>query len=105
MPSLEHEMVADLLRAARADEPPEGLISPLFGDLIGFPPSLVLVGTAEVLLDDSLRFAAAADAVGVDLTLVVEEDLLHVWPLFPGVPASDAAVAQIGEWVRQRTAA
>jgi epsilon-lactone hydrolase len=90
---------------AGGEDPAGPLISPLFGDLTGLPPLLVLVGTAEVLLDDSLRFAAAADAVGVDLTLVVEEGLLHVWPLFPGVPESDAAVAQIGEWVRKRTAA
>ncbi len=90
---------------AGGEDPACPLISPLFGDLTGLPPLLVLVGTAEVLLDDSLRFAAAADAVGVDLTLVVEEGLLHVWPLFPGVPESDAAVAQIGEWVRKRTAA
>jgi epsilon-lactone hydrolase len=90
---------------AGGEDPACPLISPLFGDLTGLPPLLVLVGTAEVLLDDSLRFAAAADAVGVDLTLVVEAGLLHVWPLFPGVPESDAAVAQIGEWVRKRTAA
>jgi epsilon-lactone hydrolase len=81
------------------------LVSPLFGDLAGLPPLLVLVGTAEVLLDDSLRFAAAADAAGVDVTLVVEDDLLHVWPLFPGVPEADAAVGTIGQWVRKRTGA
>jgi len=90
---------------AGGEDPACPLISPLFGDLTGLPPLLVLVGTAEVLLDDSLRFAAAADVGGVDLTLVVEEGLLHVWPLFPGVPESDDAVAQIGEWVRKRTGA
>jgi len=81
------------------------LVSPLFGELEGLPPLLVLVGTAEVLLDDSLRFAAAADAAGVDLTLAEEEGLLHVWPLFPDVPEADAAVALIAEWVRKRTGA
>jgi acetyl esterase/lipase len=81
------------------------LVSPLFGDLAGFPPLLLFVGTAEVLLDDSLRFAAAADAAGVDVALVVEDDLVHVWPFFPGVPESDVAVDTIGEWVRKRTGA
>jgi acetyl esterase/lipase len=81
------------------------LVSPLFGDLAGFPPLLLFVGTAEVLLDDSLRFAAAADAAGVDVALVVEDDLVHVWPFFSGVPESDVAVDTIGEWVRKRTGA
>jgi acetyl esterase/lipase len=79
------------------------LVSPLFGDLAGLPPLLILVGTAEVLLDDSLRLAAAADAAGVDMTLVVEDDLLHVWPIFQGVPESDAALDLIADWVRTRT--
>src|SRR5438132_69335 len=29
------------------------LVSPLFADLAGLPPMLILVGTAEVLLDDA----------------------------------------------------
>jgi len=87
------------------EDPACPLVSPLFGDLTGLPPLLVLVGTAEVLLDDSRRFAAAADAAGVDIELVVEEELLHVWPIFPGVPEADAALEQIAEWVRKRTGA
>ena len=90
---------------AAGEDPACPLVSPLFGELEGLPPLLVLVGTAEVLLDDSLRFGAGADAAGVDLTLVVEEDLLHVWPLFPDVPEADAAIELIGEWVRKRTGA
>ena len=34
-------------------------ISPLFADLHGLPPMLIQVGSAETLLDDSIRFAAA----------------------------------------------
>src|SRR5690606_34555117 len=36
------------------------LVSPLFGDLHGFPPTLIQVGSDETLLDDATRFAAAA---------------------------------------------
>ena len=41
------------------------LASPLYADLKGLPPLLILVGTSEVLLDDSTRFAERAKAAGV----------------------------------------
>ena len=37
-------------------------VSPLFGDLAGLPPMLIQVGSAETLLDDTVRLAAAAGA-------------------------------------------
>ena len=45
--------------------------SPLYADLRGLPPILIQAGDAEILRDDSLRFAAAAQAVGVDVTLEI----------------------------------
>src|SRR6266496_3379099 len=44
-------------------------VSPLHADLAGFPPMLVQVGSAETLLDDAARFAAAAGAADVAVTL------------------------------------
>ena len=40
-------------------------VSPLYADLRGLPPTLIQVGSAETLLDDSARFAAAAGAADV----------------------------------------
>ncbi len=40
-------------------------VSPLFSDLNGFPPTLIQVGSAETLLADATRFAAAAGAADV----------------------------------------
>ena len=44
-------------------------VSPLFADLDGFPPTLIQVGSAETLLADATRFAAAAGAADVAVTL------------------------------------
>ena len=44
-------------------------VSPLFDDLHGLPPTLVQVGSDEILLDDSTRFADRAYASGVDVEL------------------------------------
>ena len=58
------------------------LASPYYADLRGLPPLLLQVGTAEVLLDDSLRLADRAKEEGVDVTLEVWDDMPHVWQAF-----------------------
>jgi acetyl esterase/lipase len=63
-------------------DPRTPLASPLFAELAGLPPLLVHVGTAETLLDDSTRFAAQARAAGVDVSLDVWDDMVHVWHAF-----------------------
>lgn len=73
--------------------------SPLLGDLVGLPPLLLQVGTREILLSDSTRFAERARAAGVDVTLQVEEGLIHVWHIFPDVPEAQVAVERVGEFI------
>lgn len=81
----------------------EPLASPLFAELGGLPPMLVHVGTAETLLDDSIRFAERARAAGVDVALEVWDEMVHVWHAFaPLLPEADRAIAAIGEYVRSR---
>jgi acetyl esterase/lipase len=78
------------------------LASPLFADLRHLPPLLIHVGTAETLLDDSRRFADRARAAGVDATLEVWEDMVHVWHAFAFVlPEARDANARIGEFLRR----
>jgi len=43
------------------------LASPLFAALSGLPPLLIQVGTADLLLSDSERLAAAAERIGAFL--------------------------------------
>jgi acetyl esterase/lipase len=50
----------------------EPFISPLFGDLEGFPPSILLTGTRDRLLSDNVRMHRALRAAGVEADL-------HVW--------------------------
>jgi acetyl esterase/lipase len=58
------------------------LISPLFADLRGFPPTLIQVGSAETLLSDATRFAVAAGSSDVDVTLEIWPHMIHAWPLW-----------------------
>jgi monoterpene epsilon-lactone hydrolase len=78
------------------------LISPLFADLRGLPPILVQVGSAETLLDDATRFAAAAGAADVPVTLEIWPHMIHAWPMWNALLADGRrALAQAGEFMRR----
>jgi acetyl esterase/lipase len=82
------------------------LAAPLYADLRKLPPLLVQVGSAEVLLDDSRRIVERAREAGVDVTLRIWEDMIHVWQLFAFmVPQGSAAIDEIGAFVREHVAA
>jgi acetyl esterase/lipase len=57
-------------------------ISPLYADLRGLPPTLVQVGSAETLLDDATRFAAAAGEADAPVTLEIWPNMIHAWPVW-----------------------
>jgi acetyl esterase/lipase len=85
-------------------DPRQPTASPLHADLSGLPPLLIQVGDLETLLDDATRVAASAKAKGVEVTLEVWPDMVHVWHLFaPMVPEGREAIARIGEFLKQHT--
>jgi epsilon-lactone hydrolase len=100
-PAMLRKFAADYLDGA---DPRTPLASPLFASLTGLPPLLILVGTADLLLSDSERLAAAADQAGVDVTLEIGEGLPHVYPLMEGTPEAAEATRQIGSFLRARVA-
>jgi acetyl esterase/lipase len=77
-------------------------LSPLYADLSGLPPTLIQVGTEEILQSDSTRISEAARAAGVDVTLRTYDAMWHVWQLFAwAVPEGKMAIREMGEFVRQ----
>ena len=59
------------------------LASPLFGDLDGMPPSLIIVGGDEIMLDDSVAMHEALLSHGVRSKIFVAPKMWHVFPLYP----------------------
>jgi epsilon-lactone hydrolase len=79
------------------------LASPLFADLTGLPPLLIQVGSAEVLLDDSLRLAVRAAEAEVDVSLDVIAGAPHVFQYFTGfLPEADEALERAAAFLRRR---
>ncbi len=58
------------------------LVSPLFADLGKLPPTLVQVGSKEILLDDSKRFKELAHAASSKVSLNIYPGMWHVFQLF-----------------------
>lgn len=64
------------------DAPAAPLVSPLFGDLYGMPPSLIFVGGDEVLLDDSKRLNNKLIECGVKSKLHIADGMWHAYLLY-----------------------
>ena len=80
------------------------LAAPLYADLSGLPPLLILVGTWETLLDDASRIAERARKAGVDVTYEPAEGMIHVWQLFaPMLDEGKQSIERIGQYVQLKT--
>ncbi|MGO4329112.1 alpha/beta hydrolase [Cupriavidus sp. 2TAF22] len=94
-----------LLEAAAAylngASPRMPLVSPVHADLTGLPPMLIQVGTAETLLDDSIRLAQRAGEANLRARLELWPDMIHAWSLFyQQVDAGRRSLASMGAFVR-----
>jgi acetyl esterase/lipase len=56
-------------------------ISPLYGDLTVLPKTLLLTGSRDLLTPDNLIFAERLRAAGVEIDVIHEQGMVHVWPL------------------------
>jgi len=76
-------------------------VSPLYADLKGLPPLLIQVGSAETLLADATRFAAAAGAAEVEVRLEIWPQMIHAWPLWNArLEPGRRAIANAGAFIR-----
>jgi acetyl esterase len=74
-------------------------LSPVYADLAGLPPILMIVGGADLLLQDNLAMAARLTAANVDVDLRIYPEAPHG---FTGHPTSmaRAALEDIEAWLR-----
>jgi len=91
-------LTPDLDDAGRRQPP----LSTLFGELAGMPPALMIVGSGDPLLDDTLRMAQRWQQVA-DVELNVAPGAPHGFIHFPTAMAS-VTLAHAQAWVRQRIA-
>ena len=77
-------------------------ISPIYSNLRSFPPVLIQVGSAETLLDDATRFASAAGAADVPVTLEIWPHMIHAWHLWNAqLESGRRALTSAGAFIRK----
>jgi acetyl esterase/lipase len=76
-------------------------VSPLYGDLRGLPPALLVVGSLDIVLEDTLVMGARLSAAGGEVDLRVYPESSHGFTSMPTAMAS-AAVADVEAWLAGR---
>ena len=77
------------------------LLSPLFGDLTGMPPSLIFAGGDEILLDDSRRLHSRLLQCGCRSSLHIAPERWHAYVLYQLKENQDDFVT-INEFLNKR---
>jgi acetyl esterase len=76
-------------------------LSPVYGDLRGLPPALLVVGSQDIVLEESLVMAARLSAAGGPVDLRVYPESPHGFTSFPTAMAR-AALRDIDAWLGDR---
>ena len=75
--------------------PAQAMVSPFWDEPVKLPDSLFIVGSTEVMRDDTLRYADKVEKIGTKVKVLVYDEAPHVLPLLQGIPEADQAVAEI----------
>lgn len=85
------------------DELMDPLVSPVFANVAGLPPTLIQVGDDEILLSDATRFADLMRKAGLEVELEIWPEMWHVFQLLVGkMPESRKAIRKIGAYISER---
>ena len=101
-PTLTRELLEFYVKSYCTEEmqPGNPLVSPLFAELYGFPPSLIFAGGDELVLTDAVRMHERLLSFGASSRLSVEPGLWHSWPLYH-IKESREALKYISDFVEE----
>jgi epsilon-lactone hydrolase len=73
------------------------MLSPIYGDLHGFPPTILTTGTRDLFLSNTVRVHRKLREAGVTADLIVFEGMSHAQYLFAAdAPESQEHFAEVG---------
>ena len=82
--------------------PNDPVLSPLHGDVSGFPPTLLVSSTRDFLLSATAIFDRTLLERGVDARLVVFDGLPHAFWAYMDIPESREANELMANFLKQR---
>lgn len=82
-------------------DPEQPYASPLFADLAGLPPLLIMAGSGERLRDDAVRFHEKAVASRVISRLELWDHVYHAWTsMAVDVPEAAEGLRRMGQFIK-----
>lgn len=94
--SYEGVLEAGALLYANGRDLKDPLLSPVYGDMRGFPPTILTSGTRDLFLSNTVRVHRKLRQYGVDAALNVFEGMSHAdWVIDPLTPESEEAFIEI----------
>jgi acetyl esterase/lipase len=100
-PSITKEYIYAVRKAYAGKEPLDSpMLSPLFGDFTGFPPTLVQVGSCELLYSDAEQLQKRMAQAGVFCRLEEWEEMWHVFQMYP-IKRAGEAMDHIRDFLRR----
>lgn len=83
-------------------DPTDPILSPIHGDLSGFPPTLLVSSTRDSLLSGTSIFGRALIEQGVDARLVVFDGLPHAFWAYMDIPEATEANTLMAKFLKDR---
>jgi monoterpene epsilon-lactone hydrolase len=80
------------------------VLSPIFADLKGWPPSLLVTSTRDLLLSDTTMFHLALTKAGVDAQLLVYEALPHAFWYHYDLPETTDTLNRMAKFFSEKLA-
>lgn len=84
-------------------DPKDPYVSALYGKLDGLPPAMIFAGgTEKKLIDHLTQFVDKAKTAGVNMTLKIDEGMIHLYPVYGGIlPQGKEAIDSMGKFIDQ----
>jgi len=84
--NLSEEVFDQYLQSHDPEEVKNPLLAPYYGDFTGCPPIYLWASTAEILLDDSVKFYEKLKKEGHPCNLYLRDGMMHTWMIIPYFP-------------------
>ncbi len=97
-----NEVAAHTYFAGCRSEMTNPYATPLYGNLIGFPPCYIVASTIEVLRDDSILFDQKLRESGVESKLVLVPNMMHAFIMVPDFPESKAELRNVKKFIDEK---
>jgi acetyl esterase/lipase len=81
------------------------LLSPIYGDLSGLPPMLLMTSTRDQLLSQTVLADLALRKAGIDVDLRVYEGMAHAFWAWIECPETEVALAAQADFFAKHLAA